>query len=290
MNIETNKTQKNSRIKAVCFSLVMLMLLSIGSASAQSYVGVRGGYGVGNGRFLPANESRTVLGLLSGGVSYKYFSDTRFVGAIEADLQYFERAFKYDLAKDSDSSYMRQVNSIDLPIMWHPHIYVFNRSGRVFFNLGVNFTYNISSYEVYESKENGIYSEGNYPFVLIRDNQWGYGLVGGVGISFLVNRFEFIAEGRYYYGYSDILKNYNVYPDNPMRSPLDNINISLGISYRLGKGGIKALPSKKYIQTHGILEPEMILEQHLVDNQDTIELQRVELIQDKDDDLSTQDK
>lgn len=219
-----------------------MLVLSLG-ASAQTYVGVRGGYGIGSARIVPEQEMRSVVGLPSAGVSIKYFSDMKFVGAIQADLQYIENAYKYDLAKDSDSSYMRTINTIELPIMWHPHIYVMNRTGRVFFNLGVNFSYNVSSYEKYTSKENGVYQEGDYDFILVRDNRWGYGLVGGVGASIFWNKFEFMAEARYYYGYSDVLKNYVKYSDNPMRSPLDNLNISLGIYYRLGSGGIKSQPS-----------------------------------------------
>lgn len=224
--------------------LGLLMSLLVGSASGQTYVGVRGGYGIGNARFVSAKETKNLFGLLSGGVSAKYFSDIKFVGAVQVDLQYFENGFKYDLLKDSDSSYMRTVNTIELPLMWQPHIYIMNRNGRIFMNLGLNLGYNVSSYETYTSKENGVYYEGEYEFKLVRDNRFNYGLVGGIGISVFHKRFEFVAEGRYYYGYSDILKNYTQYPYNPMRSPVDNINVSFGVYYRFG-GDIKAAPSKR---------------------------------------------
>lgn len=246
--MSADKHNKNNKGLLRLAIVAMLLLVSVSAASAQSYIGFRAGGGTGSARFVPEQETVTVFGLLSGGVSYKYFSDLKFVGAVEADVQYFERGYKYDLAKDSDSSYMRTINSIDLPIMWHPHIYVMNRNARVFMNLGMNLTYNIDSYEKYVSKENGTYSEGEYDMLLIRDNRWGYGLVAGFGVSFFWERLEFTAEARYYYGYSDVLKNYTKYPDNPMRSPLDNMNISFGISYRLGQGGIKSAPSAHHIE------------------------------------------
>lgn len=257
-NRKNSLTKRVGSLIRALLCCVALMALSASKVSAQSYVGIRGGYGIGSVRLLPAEETKSVLGLLSGGVTYKYFSDTRFVGAIEVDVQYFERAYKYDIAKDSDTSYMRSINSIDLPLMWHPHIYIMNRNGRVFFNLGLNFTYNIDSYYKWESKTTGILEEGDYDFLTVRDNRWGYGLIGGVGVSIFYQRFEFTAEGRYYYGYSDILKSYNKYPDNPMRSPLDNINISLGVSYRLGEGGIKALPSKRMAEKLFMREQALI--------------------------------
>ena len=51
-------------------------------------------------------------------------------------------------------------------------------------------------------------------------------------------------EARYYYGYSDILKNKTKYQGNPLRSPLDNINLSMAVYYRLSKEGIRSAPSR----------------------------------------------
>ena len=60
----------------------------------------------------------------------------------------------------------------------------------------------------------------------------------------LFGRFEAAFEARYYLGYSDVLRNGTKYTGNPNHSPLDNINLSLAIYYRLGKGGIRSAPSK----------------------------------------------
>ena len=51
-------------------------------------------------------------------------------------------------------------------------------------------------------------------------------------------------EGRYYFGYSDVLRNGTKYQGNPTHSPLDNINVSMAFYYRLSKEGIRAEPSK----------------------------------------------
>ena len=47
-------------------------------------------------------------------------------------------------------------------------------------------------------------------------------------------------EGRYYFGYSDVLRNGTKYQGNPTHSPLDNINVSMAFYYRLSKEGIRA--------------------------------------------------
>ena len=69
---------------------------------------------------------------------------------------------------------------------------------------------------------------------MTRDPRWGYGLCGGGGFSVLFGRFEAAFEARYYLGYSDVLRNGTKYTGNPNHSPLDNINLSLAVYYRLG--------------------------------------------------------
>ena len=54
--------------------------------------------------------------------------------------------------------------------------------------------------------------------------------------------------GRYYFGYSDVLRNGTKYQGNPTHSPLDNINISLAFYYRLSKEGIRSAPSRGVAQ------------------------------------------
>ena len=92
---------------------------------------------------------------------------------------------------------------------------------------------------------------GDYTFKTPRDNRWGYGLAGGGGIAFLIDRFELNFRVRYYFGYADILRNRNRYADSgidgsenpfaqtPMRSPLDNLMISVGVNFRFNREGFE---------------------------------------------------
>lgn len=205
---------------------------------------MRGGWGGGSARFTPSRETGTEWGLYSGGISYKFYTAQKFVGAIQADLQYMGRGFMYDLQSKGDTSYHRTINSFELPLMWQPHFYFMQRHGRFFVNLGVYLSYFMDSKYYYKSKRAGIYEQGPYTMKLTRDTRWGYGLCGGAGLSFLIRRFEVAFEGRYYFGYSDVLRNGTKYQGNPTHSPLDNINVSMAFYYRLSKEGIRAEPSK----------------------------------------------
>ncbi|MFQ8804543.1 MAG: outer membrane beta-barrel protein [Alistipes indistinctus] len=95
--------------------------------------------------FKPAKETGYEWGLYSGGLSYKFYSDTKYVGAIEIDLMFTQKGFNYDLAFESDESYHRRINAIELPLIWQPHFYLFQRHARFFINLGIQVSYNLSS-------------------------------------------------------------------------------------------------------------------------------------------------
>ena len=183
-------------------------------------------------------------GLYSGGVSYKFFSDIKYVGAIQLDLQYIGKGYVTLERKNADTSYHRTINSFELPFMWQPHFYFFQRHARFFLNLGVQFSYNMDSKQWYESKQQGVYDEKIYPMKLVRDVRFGYGLCGGAGISILAGRWDITLEARYNFGYSDILRSKIKYePNLYTQSPLDNLNFSLGIYYRLGKEGLRRPPA-----------------------------------------------
>lgn len=230
-------------------TLTLFFLLGSLCVQAQHYVGVRGGWGGGNARFNPKVETAMQWGLYSGGVSYKFYSSVKYVGAIQFDLQYTGKGYVTREEPGADISYHRTINSFELPFMWQPHFYFFQRHARFFLNLGVNFSYNLDSKQWYESSEQGVYNESIYPMKLVRDARFGYGLCGGGGISVLAGRWDITFEARYSLGYSDILRSTAKYTPSPYsQSPLDNLNFSLGVYYRLGKGGLREAPSKKMVQ------------------------------------------
>lgn len=253
----------------------MILTAAATDVAAQHYLGVRGGFGGGTGsRFYPKyTEQTTLWGLYNAGVSWKYFTSQKYVGGTQADLLFMQQGYKefsplYSLGRypgsytpdgelipgDSTGYYSRRVNSVVVPLMWQPHIYMFQRNLRVFLNLGVTFSYNISSTYELGSQENGIFDKGDYNFQLTRDNRWGYGLVGGGGLGYSFGRVEVLAEVRYYIGYSDLKKNWNKYWDseealnNRLRTPLDGLQASFGIYYRFGKKGILSAPSPRVEQ------------------------------------------
>ncbi len=232
-------------------SLLLLLLLGIGSASAQrQYVGVKGGWGEGDVRLYPHWTSPPVWGKLNGGVYWVYYGGGKpnsylfdeYTGGVCVELELLQRGFQY-AALDRNTkryTYGRHMNSIVVPVMWQPHAFLLQDRLRIFLNAGATLSYNLDagSIEYYIDNETGGYEEFPYEWQTVRDNRWGYGLVVGLGAGWNFEKIEVMMEARYYFGYSDIVKRKTIYLGTQfLRSPLDNINFSLGVAYHWNHSG-----------------------------------------------------
>ena len=238
--------------------LVSAATLFCGAATvrAQHTLGVFGGYGSASARFYPAQETRMVFGRYNFGLSWRYYSLPRFVGAVGADLELLQRGFSYgytyttSMNEDGEeereySFYTRRFNSIMLPLVWQPHVYMARNHIRLYLEAAVTFSYNFSGDYTYEDTG----ATGRYDMRSERDNRFGYGLAGGGGLALIFGRYEMGFRARYYFGYSDILRNMNRYYDNatdgaenpfartPLKSPIDNLAFSVTLAYRFNKEG-----------------------------------------------------
>lgn len=237
--------------------VTLFTLMGTERAAAQHTLTLTGGTGLSNARFYPAEETKWLWGMETVGISWRYYSPKpRFVGAVGVDLEFMERGFQYGYAYTSvivdDKEvrtyqfYTRKVNSIMLPIVWQPHIYVAKNKMRIFIEAAFVLSYNISSEYSYE---NDRFPGGKYEWKVPRDNRFGYGLSGGAGFALLFGQVEVGIKAKYNFGYSDLMKNRNKYYSNttdgrenpfyysPLRSPVDNISAMITVGWRFNKRG-----------------------------------------------------
>lgn len=243
-------------------SLLLLMVCGAVTTSAQHTFGVSGGLGASTVRFYPLQETKMLMGVENYGISWRYYSLPRFVGAVGVDLEYMQRGFSYgycyqtymdenDMEQREYSFYTRNMNTIMLPIVWQPHVYMIKNHVRLYLEAALTFSYNFGGDWDYDDKEWGYNKgeHGKYDWRIERDNRWSYGLAGGGGLALLFGRYEVGVRARYYFGYGDLLRNRNKYYNNatdgsenpftltPLRSPMDNINLSITLAYRFNKDG-----------------------------------------------------
>lgn len=263
----------NRTLKIAILATVVAFALGIPSAKAQHTVALVGGTGFASSRPYPAQEMRPIWGTYAVGVSWRYYSMPRFVGCIGVDVELMQRGYsfapypyRYESKKEY-KYYTRKLNSIMIPLVWQPHIYLFKKHLRVYIEAAPTFSYNFGSrfYNeeeyIYTIDENGqtvgfkALEEGKYEFRRERDNRFAFGLAAGGGFDILFGQFEIGVRARYDLGFSDILRNRNKYYDNyldsqnkpgenpfyytPLRSPLDNLSISIKVGFRIGKAGFK---------------------------------------------------
>lgn len=242
--------------------LIAVLMILVGtftstSVSAQHTLTLTGGTGVSMARFYPSEQTKVLWGSETFGLSWRFYSPKpRFVGAVGVDLEYLERGFQLGYTYTSEfvddkeirhyQYYTRRINSVMLPIVWQPHIYVAKNHLRIFIEAAFVLSYNISSSYEYE---NNRYPGGKYEWKIPRDNRFGYGLSAGAGFALLFGQVEVGIKAKYNFGYSDIVKNRNKYYSNttdgrenpffysPLRSPLDNINVMLTVGWRFNKRG-----------------------------------------------------
>lgn len=252
---------QHRRYIIMALALLVTTLCTTGELRAQHTLSISGGTGMSTARFYPSEEVKSMWGSENFGISWRYYSaKPRFVGAIGLDLEYLERGYKLGYTYTSEfvgegdnrheirhyKYYARHINSLMLPFVWQPHVYLAKNHLRIYIEAAFVLSYNISSsYEYLDNR----YPPGKYEWKVPRDNRFGYGLAAGAGFSVLLGQVEFGVRARYNFGYSDILKNRNKYYSSstdgnenpfyytPLRSPLDNLNISLTVGWRFNKRG-----------------------------------------------------
>lgn len=199
------------------------------------YIGIRGGYAMGNARFEPTRQTEYKMGLILGGLVYKFdVPAQKYVGCIEADINWSQRGYRVFQSFESDDVYERKWNSIEIPILWQPYLPLSKGGSRFYLSAGPYFSYAYSSeYREFNQATGEVYEQGKYEYDPTRDNRWEYGITFGAGLLFAIKRFSISAEFRYNIGLSDVLKGVTKYEGNPFRSPVDQLAVSLGVNYKL---------------------------------------------------------
>lgn len=226
------------------FSIFILTFCAfVYEAEAQQvFVGIRGGVGGGSIKTRPIRETKSTFGVPEFGLSILYVGKGRYVDGLEANINYATSEFRWLEKANSENSYSRKINAIEIPIMWYAHYGMAKERFNIFIKLGPYFSYDISSEESWEGNTTDPGSlwynrTQKYTYNTLVDNRIGYGIIGGGGVSYLIaDRILVTVEARYRFGLSDIYRNPNKYPKSSYnQSQVSQYRITGGIAYRFGK-------------------------------------------------------
>ena len=191
----------------LCFSaLSALPVAAQTHYESKIEIGAHGGANLSMVSFTPGITQGFLPGANSG-INFRYMEENHFGFIVE--LNFEQRGWKEDFEK-RPFSYSRTVNYLQLPFL--AHIY-FGRRGRFFINAGPsvsvalgestrsNFNYaDVGSLE-------GFPNRVTYQYGMTVENKFDYGISGGIGGEFSINRRNALyLEARYYFGLGNMLR------------------------------------------------------------------------------------
>lgn len=204
-------------------TVLLLALISIKGYSQDKFVpewnfGVNFGPTFSTMSFVTTEPGMSVptkmLQQYKGGLSVRYISEKSlgFIAELNYSQQGYEQKFSEEL---SNLKYSRTLSYIQIPFL--THIY-FGNKGRVFINLGPQISFVVSDSE----KKNDAFTTwlatppdsthvvAHYGTKV--QHKLDYGLVAGMGFELRTGAGNFLIEGRYYMGFSDIYKSHKTDP------------------------------------------------------------------------------
>lgn len=198
-----------SRVLAILMWIMALMpLRAVGQThySSNVAIGIKGGIDLSEVFFNPKVEQKIALGT-AGGIMFRYIEENHF--GLIAELNYSQRGWSEDF-EDAPYNYTRTTNYIEIPVL--AHIF-FGRRGRFFFNagpqvglfLGDRVNANFDPNDMAELPDFPYKNRMNEQMLLKIKQKFDYGITGGLGCEFNINRNNSLClEGRYYFGLGNI--------------------------------------------------------------------------------------
>ena len=176
----------------------------------ELYIGVGAGAITSSIDFVPSIPQEQKIDFF-GGVSAKYITQKHLGLIVEAN--YSRRGWQEEYDEESDFSYTRTLNYIEVPFM--THIYFGNKT-RFIINAGPQISLLLNDRQEMSSAlaadiEDRITLDPEAPigvqYVSFGElNRFDYGIVGGIGMEVQTGIGNFDLEGRYYFGLGDVFE------------------------------------------------------------------------------------
>ena len=195
-------------LSALACLLAMPMMAQLGEERRNLAIGVNGGMNMSQVDFYPQIKQKMYNGM-SMGVTARYISEKYFkmLCGIQAEINFTQRGWQEDIQDGSNNTYSRTMNYVEIPLLAH---LAFGKDAldsgmRFFVNMGPQVAFFLSEKEKLSDNWNDAYRPNgvNQQYGKMVENNFDYGILGGLGMELSTKVGHFILEGRYYYGLSD---------------------------------------------------------------------------------------
>ena len=203
------------------FFIGLLFTISLSALAQNNFrhelsLGVNGGTTISTVNFKTSKfairESRLIQS--AGGLSVRFISEKNI--GILGEINYSQRGWGESKLDDPDFHYSRQLNYLEVPVMTHIYFDA-GKHFRVVFNLGPQVGYYLYgkdlkrnfTYPPNDDADEHLYNNPNTrPYINQKiERPFDWGLCFGGGVEFRTSMGNFVLDGRYYFGLSDIFNN-----------------------------------------------------------------------------------
>lgn len=195
-------------LSALVCLLSLPMMAQLGEERYNLAVGVNLGMNMTKADFNPRIKQKSHNGMAFG-VTARYMSEKYFnmMCGIQAEINYTQRGWKEDIEDTSGNTYSRTMNYVEVPLLAH---LAFGKDAldegvKFFINMGPQIAFFLSEKEKMSddwdpsNRPNGV----NQQYGKMVENNFDYGILGGLGMELSTKVGHFLLEGRYYYGLAD---------------------------------------------------------------------------------------
>lgn len=202
-----------SLILIACIVAIKTMA-QVGELRDNVSIGFNGGYNLSSVDFSPTIKQGLQPGY-TGGATLRYTTEKYFalICAAQLEVNFAQRGWNETIDDGSDNTYRRTTNYIEIPFFAHLGWGKENRGFQFFINAGPQIGLFLSDEEFYGFTQEKPWDPSNRPNNQIAqygkkvENTLEYGIAGGAGIELKTGIGNFIVEGRYFFGLSDMFGN-----------------------------------------------------------------------------------
>lgn len=195
----------------VLFGTLLLALpckAQLGEERHNLAIGVNGGINMSQVDFMPKIKQESHNGM-SMGFTARYMCEKYFnmICGIQAEINYSQRGWSEKIEDGSNNTYSRTMNYLEVPLLAHLAFGkdALDKGMKFFVNMGPQFSVFLNESEEMSdnwdvsARPNGIIQQYGKKV----ENNFDYGITGGLGMELSTKVGHFLLEGRYYYGLSD---------------------------------------------------------------------------------------
>ena len=190
---------------------ILPMMAQLGEERHNLAIGVNAGINLSNVEFNPQIKQNSHNGMILG-VTARYMCEKYFnmMCGIQTEINFSQRGWNEKIEDGSDNTYSRTMNYLEIPLLAHLAFGkdALDKGLKFFVNMGPQVAFFLSESEKMggnwdaSSRPNGVVQQ----YGKLVENNFDYGILGGIGLELSTKAGHFILEGRYYYGLADFWK------------------------------------------------------------------------------------